>query len=70
MNNHQMDTGTYTITGFQIAIFAGYCAKVLYDPIGTYDWSYEGETLTFKRALPDSCDTRTYFLARKHKLLP
>ena len=69
LDNQHLDGGTFTINGFQIEIYATGCQFAGLDHKGTYTWSFDGETLTFKK-VTDNCDPRTLFLQRKHFIQP
>ncbi len=70
IDNKNIGGGTYTISGFQIVIYSPDCQFVGLDLKGTYNWSFDGETLTFKREGADSCDSRIFYLQRKHTYVP
>ena len=69
IDGRHRDGGTYKINGFQIEIFSTGCQFGGYDPIGIYAWSFDGETLTFKR-VSDNCDIRALFLQLKYISIP
>jgi len=68
-DNRHRDGGTFKIKGFQIEIFSTGCQFGGYDPIGIYAWSFDGETLAFKR-VSDNCDVRARFMRLEYIYVP